>query len=166
MLKLGRPRGNRVKGGGSRPKRGREDPTRGQGRRTQRCAQPRARLGVQALADPELRMSLLNRRAHKATVGCRALGLRGFLRGSVCPGRPPLKWPDRRDAGWPMSHGGGGPPELLPGQVRWRRRREAGAGSFWREHEPGWDRGPGRGPGRVAARAASGHRGGVGCRRA
>lgn len=52
MLKLGRPRGNRVKGGGSRPKRGREDPTRGQGRRTQRCAQPRARLGVQALADP------------------------------------------------------------------------------------------------------------------
>lgn len=73
MLKLGRPRGNRVKGGGSRPKRGREDPTRGQGRRTQRCAQPRARLGVQALADPELLMSLLNRRAHKATVGCRAL---------------------------------------------------------------------------------------------
>ena len=45
----------------------------GQGRRTQRCAQPRARQGVQALADPELRMSLLSRRAHKATVGCRAL---------------------------------------------------------------------------------------------
>ncbi|CAI9165848.1 unnamed protein product [Rangifer tarandus platyrhynchus] len=94
------------------------------------------------------------------------LGLRGFPRGSVCPGRPPPRWPDRRDAGWPMSHGGGGPPELLPGQVRSRRRRKAGAGSFWREHEPGWDRGPGRGPRPVAARAGSVHRGGVGGRRA
>ena len=89
------------------------------------------------------------------------LGLRGFLRGSVFPGRPPPRWPDRRDADWPMSHGGGGPPELLPGQVRSRRRREAGAGSFWREHEPGWDRGPGRGAGGERAPRRCGRQAGL-----
>ena len=89
------------------------------------------------------------------------LGLRGFLRGSVCPGRPPPRWPDGRDAGWPMSHGGGSPPELLPGQVRSRRRREAGAGSFWREHEPGWDRDPGRGAGGERAPRRCGRQAGL-----
>lgn len=68
------------------------------------------------------------------------------------------------NAGRQMSHGGGGgPPELLPGQVRpGRRRQETGAGSLWREHQPSWDRARGRGGGLVAERPGCG-RGLRGC---
>lgn len=63
------------------------------------------------------------------------------LRGSVCRAPATAKMARSEDASRPMSHGGG-PPELLPGQVRpgRPRRREAGAGGPRREHSQGWGR--------------------------
>lgn len=79
----------------------------------------------------------------------------------VCPGRPPLRWPDRRDAGWPMSHGGGGLPELLPwsgqgGGGGGRRARAASGGARARLGTEAQVVAQGGG-----GAAQSGHRGGV-----
>lgn len=101
---------------------------------------PRAGPGAH-LAQNKGRMHLRRRGGPGPAAGA-YLGLRGFLRGSVCRAG--------RDQDGPI--GGRGradesrrrrPAELLPGQVRPGLRREAGAGGLGREHE----RGPGPWPG-------------------
>lgn len=130
---------------------------------TERRAQPGSGRGCRPLGTPQLRMWLLDRRPRTATARCTGgwTCSRSWVSAapSAAPSAPPAatKMARSGDAGRPMSHSGGGPPELLPGQVRpgrpgWgvgQKRPPTGARAT-----RGWGLGRGRGAGGLGAGGA------------